>query len=113
MIRYQQITNLKKTLNFLLYLIFYFFSAKSIKADPQQSALYFHIAAASGFFYGTTKEYVYDSGRKLSEIDWELNPVVLSGFSGRFIFFQDFSISTRIVMTDKAYIIMMNFYVNG
>ena len=41
----------------------------------------FHIAIQTGVIYGETKELVFDQGQKISEIAWEMKPIIVTGYA--------------------------------
>ena len=50
-------------------------------STPTEAFPRFHIAIQTGVIHGVTKELVFDQGRKISEIAWEMKPIIVTGYT--------------------------------
>ncbi|MBI3598721.1 MAG: omptin family outer membrane protease [Nitrospirae bacterium] len=49
--------------------------------SPTEAFPRFDISLQAGIIHGTTKELVFDQGQKISEIAWEMKPIIFTGYT--------------------------------
>ena len=54
---------------------------QNLHEAPLESGLHFFVSPSLSMYYGTVYEYVFDGGQKISELDWDVKPLICAGLN--------------------------------